>query len=83
MAPLVVMVVQQVRRDLTIDQETVHHVISTTTDADAIHLTTMEMKSVISKEVHQKPKMNMDVVEVMIESVGHLVNEVRDESDIA
>ena len=75
MALLVVMVVQEVRRDLTIDQETVHHVISTTTDADAIHLTTMEMKSVISKEVHQKPKMNMDVDEVMIVGVMDEVTE--------
>lgn len=75
MALLVVMVVQEVRRDLTIDQETVHHVISTTTDADAIHLTTMEMKSVISKEVHQKPKMNMDVDEVMIVVVMDEVTE--------
>ena len=68
-APLVVTVVRQVRRDLTIDPETVHHVTSTTTDVDAIHQRTMEMKNVISKEVHQKPKMNMDVDALMIVGV--------------
>lgn len=68
-APLAVMVVRQVRRDLTIDQETVRHVISTTTDADEIHRIVMETKNVISKEARQKPRMTMDVDEVMIVGV--------------
>ena len=59
---LVDMIVRGARRDLIIDQETVRRVTSTTTDMDVIIPITMEIKNVISKEVHQKPKMTMDVV---------------------
>ena len=59
---LVDMIVREARRDLIIDQETVRRVTSTTTDMDVIIPITMEIKNVISKEVHQIPKMTMDVV---------------------
>ena len=62
---LVDTIVREVRQDLIIGQETVHHVTSTTTGADVIIPITMEIKNVILKEVHQKTKMIMDV-DVMI-----------------
>ena len=65
MEPLADMVVREVRQDLIIDHETVHHVISITTDADVIIPIIMETKNGILKEGHRKPKMSMDVDVVM------------------